>query len=213
MMIDSVEWIDEAPKDLFEQALTEVQKIDYWESIPQTRNYTKDGMVGEGENKKHIFSDCQTIHVRYHKVPPGTATTIRDHSKIIECQDSRARAWFPALNKVIDWAYTRVDGKRLGRVMLAKMLEESSIPLHRDPGPYFQTYRRFHVPIITNPMVLFKCGHNDKEMYMEAGSLYQLNNLWLHGVDNYSPYERIHVIIDIETDNPQFMIPEERWKI
>lgn len=205
MMIDHVELIDEAPKDLFEPALKEVQKIDYWESIPQARNYTSDGMVGD----KHVFSGCQTIHLRYHKITPGTETSIRAHSQILECEDSRARAWYPRINSLIDWVYMSVKGKRLGRIMLAKMLPQTDIPLHRDPGPYFVTYKRFHVPITTNPMVLFHCKHNDKEIHMEAGNLYQLNNLWLHAAENYSPYERIHVIVDIETEDERFAIEDE----
>lgn len=206
MMIDHVELIDEAPKDLFERALKEVQKIDYWETIPQPRNYSSDGKIPGG---KHIFSGCQTIHLRYHKISPGTENSIRIHSQILECEDSLRRAWYPRLNSLIDWVYMSVKGKRLGRIMLAKMLPHTDIPLHRDPGPYFVTYKRFHVPITTNPMVLFHCKHNDKEIHMKAGSLYQLNNLWLHGADNYSPYERIHMIIDIETDEERFMIEDE----
>jgi aspartyl/asparaginyl beta-hydroxylase (cupin superfamily) len=109
----------------------------------------------------------------------------------------------------VDWIYQTVKGKRLGQIMLAKLLPESGIPYHRDPGPYWEVYKRFHVPIITNPMVLFYCRHNDKEIHMKSGNLYQLNNLWLHAAENYSPYERIHVIVDIETDDECFAIEDE----
>jgi quercetin dioxygenase-like cupin family protein len=66
---------------------------------------------------------------------------------------------------------------------------------HVDPGGGFEDgVARLHVPIITDPRVLF---HIDGEtIHFSAGQTWYMNANCTHAVDNDSEIERIHLVID-----------------
>ena len=72
----------------------------------------------------------------------------------------------------------------------------SHIPRHKDTGRIFRLAHRIHVPIVTNPGVVFHCG--DQTVHMERGCAYEIGNTnFEHAVDNHSPYDRHHLIVDL----------------
>ncbi len=66
---------------------------------------------------------------------------------------------------------------------------------HTDPGGGFEDgVARLHIPIITDPRVLF---HIDGEtVHFAAGQTWYMNANCVHAVDNDSELERIHLVID-----------------
>lgn len=80
-------------------------------------------------------------------------------------------------------------------VRLLKLHAGSSIREHRD---YVLGYEdgvvRFHIPVLTHPEVAFY--HLDERVVMAEGECWYLNFNHKHRVDNSSPIDRTHLIID-----------------
>jgi hypothetical protein len=113
---------------------------------------------------------------------------------------------YPCVNELVNWIYTNVEGTKLGRIMLVKLLPGGAIGEHIDPGPYFQAHYRFHVPFITHADMVFFGPGKSNPMHMPEGYLSQLNNRGLHSAENNSHIERIHLIVDINSNNQKYKI-------
>lgn len=185
-----VRLIEAVPIELFNCAKDEVDDID-WNSNIVKSDFRK---------LDPAFSTSITRHLRTHKLEFNTPRTREAVSDIVECKDSALRYMYPQVNKLVDWCYSAVNGKELGRIMVVKLLSGGRVIPHIDTGLYFQRYHRFHVPLITNNQVLFMGPSNTKPIHMPYGILCQLMNLQLHGVENNSKDDRIHLIVDINTD-------------
>ena len=82
------------------------------------------------------------------------------------------------------WGRSRFMGLAPGR----------EVPPHIDIHYYWRTHLRIHIPVITNPSVLFTCG--DETVHMEAGSCWVFNSFLRHDVQNKGDAQRIHLVID-----------------
>lgn len=80
------------------------------------------------------------------------------------------------------------------RMILAKLLAGGSIPKHTDAGFSLLNCHRVHLPIITNEDIVFGVG--DEKINMRAGDLWEINNGTIHGVENRSDSDRVHLIVD-----------------
>ena len=83
-------------------------------------------------------------------------------------------------------------------VIISNLLSGEQIYPHVDNNRtrYFQNSHRVHLPIKTNPDVLFTCG--DETISMEEGWFYEIDNTnCVHSVANNSPYDRYHYIFDL----------------
>jgi len=79
-------------------------------------------------------------------------------------------------------------------MILAKLLAGGNIPKHTDAGFSLLNCHRIHVPIITSDNVVFSVG--GEEINMQTGDLWEINNAAVHGVENHSGEDRIHLIVD-----------------
>jgi hypothetical protein len=190
-----VKIIDTVPAQLFINAKNEVLNID-WNDLP----------IPDRRGEAAVFATSITNHLRVHKAPWGTPHTVEALSVYVDCMDTRARAMYPAVGDLINWIYDRVNGSRLGRIMLVKLLPGGKIGEHIDPGPYFQAHYRFHVPFITHrDMVFFGPGLSNPT-HMPEGMLCQLANRDLHAAENNSNVERIHLIVDIDSTDSSYAL-------
>jgi hypothetical protein len=82
----------------------------------------------------------------------------------------------------------------LAEVRLRRLLGSHSIPLHYDEGPLLYHRWRVHIPIVTDPDVLFYC--DGQPLHMRAGEVWLFDRLRLHKVINAGSAERIHLIFD-----------------
>ena len=82
------------------------------------------------------------------------------------------------------WGRSRFMGLAPGR----------EVPPHIDIHYYWRTHLRIHIPVITNPGVLFTCG--DETVHMAAGECWIFNSFLRHDVQNKGDAQRIHLVLD-----------------
>jgi hypothetical protein len=151
-----------------------------------------------------MFATSYSTHLRIHEKPSGKIKPIEEISKLVECQDTFLRTQLANTNNLVNWIYDRVSGEKLGRIMLVNLLAGGVVPNHIDKGPYFETYKRFHIPLITNEDVVFTGSKDGLSYHMPTGVLGILNNSDIHGIRNNSTNNRIHLIVDIATNITEF---------
>lgn len=81
-----------------------------------------------------------------------------------------------------------------GRSRLMGLAPGREVPLHVDTHYYWRTHLRIHIPVITNPGVLFTCG--DEAVHMQAGECWLFDSFQWHRVENKGDAQRIHLVID-----------------
>ena len=82
------------------------------------------------------------------------------------------------------WGRSRFMGLAAGR----------EVPPHIDINYYWRTHLRIHIPVITNPGVLFTCG--DQTVHMAAGECWVFDSFLRHDVQNNGDAQRIHLVLD-----------------
>ena len=82
------------------------------------------------------------------------------------------------------WGRSRLMGLAAGR----------EVPTHIDINYYWRTHLRIHIPIITNPEVLFTCG--EETVHMAAGECWIFDSFRWHDVQNKGGEQRIHLVLD-----------------
>lgn len=93
-----------------------------------------------------------------------------------------------------------VQGERLGRVMINKLVPGGVIFPHADTPVHAMYWDRFHICLQSQPGSNFRCG--DEWVNMKAGDIWWFNNAIEHEVLNNSADDRIHMIVDIRTSKP-----------
>ncbi len=83
----------------------------------------------------------------------------------------------------------------IGRSRLMGLAPGAEVPLHSDINYHWYKRVRIHVPIITDPAVVFHCG--DKALHMQAGEAWIFDSWKYHKVVNQSDVFRVHLVIDI----------------
>ena len=82
------------------------------------------------------------------------------------------------------WGRSRFMGLAAGR----------EVPQHIDINYYWRTHLRIHIPVITNPDVLFTCG--DETVHMAPGECWIFDSFRWHDVQNRGSEQRIHLVLD-----------------
>ena len=80
------------------------------------------------------------------------------------------------------------------RSRLMKLAPGASVPEHADINYHWFNRVRIHVPVQTEPGVLFHCGKD--VVHMTAGEAWIFDNWRLHRVENGSSRERVHLVAD-----------------
>jgi hypothetical protein len=91
----------------------------------------------------------------------------------------------------------RVQGERLGRVMINKIMPGGRIFPHCDTPLHCEYYTRFHIVLWGKPGAVIRC--DTEQLDMQTGDCFWFNNALEHEVINNSGYERISMVIDIRT--------------
>lgn len=108
--------------------------------------------------------------------------------------------YFKTENAVVelDEIYKFLESYYSGKVVRAeivKMMPNTKIVRHVDGGEMLTVTRRCHIPITTSEEVYFSVFGNS--VNMKVGTVYEINNLLPHEVENNSDVERDHLILDI----------------
>lgn len=141
------------------------------------------------------FGDTETIFLRF---PPGSVTEMerdaRDQHECVWMDGSvQLSAWRPLVFQLM----SMVEGERLGRVMVNKIKPGGRIYAHADTPAHCAYYGRYHYVLQGQPGVTFRCG--DETVNMRSGEAWWFNNAVEHEVVNNSGDDRLHLIIDIHS--------------
>ena len=83
----------------------------------------------------------------------------------------------------------------LARSRLMKLDAGCEVVSHVDFNYHWHTRVRIHVPVITNPEVIFICG--EKKLNMRAGECWIFDNWRKHNVINAGREDRVHLVVDL----------------
>ena len=115
---------------------------------------------------------------------------------------------FNLAKPIIEELEKRFDSK-VARSMLIRLPAGEKILPHPDSGHYLMSVHRCHIPVQTNPDVLFTVGSTT--INMKVGQGYEINNSKWHRVENNGTTDRMHLLVDLMPNNYKYL--EERGKI
>lgn len=132
------------------------------------------------------------IWLRFNEIGEDASKVIDEHESV--CYP----AWhaLPQAQAMIFDLMRTVNGTRLGRVMITKLVPGAKIDPHIDGGDHARYYKRFHIMLQNQPGSTFYCG--DEEVFMQAGECWWFQNQVEHAVSNNSNDDRITMIVDIQ---------------
>lgn len=106
-------------------------------------------------------------------------------------------AWksLPQSHSIVFDLMRRIEGFRLGRVMITRLAPGKRIEPHIDGGSHASYYERYHCMLQNYPGSNFRCG--DEIVYMYPGEVWWFNNSIEHEVINNSIDDRLTLIIDV----------------
>lgn len=104
----------------------------------------------------------------------------------------------PAVKKVVFDLMSKVDGERLGGVLITKLPVGGHIKRHTDAGWHAQYYDKFFVPIQIKEGAIF--GFDDGDIHAKEGEAWWFDNSNPHWVTNNSDCDRIGMIVCIRTE-------------
>lgn len=85
-------------------------------------------------------------------------------------------------------------GEVLGRSRLMRLAPGAEVALHVDFNYHWVSRLRLHIPVVTDPRVLFQCA--DEKVHMAAGECWTFNSWRRHRVINGGEADRIHLVVD-----------------
>jgi hypothetical protein len=109
------------------------------------------------------------------------------------------RAWYeiPQVRSYVFDIMRRVEGVRLGRVLITRLAPGKCIPEHVDEGAPATYYTRYQLALQSLPGALFESG--GEVINFRMGELWMVNNRAPHKVTNNSADDRIVLIVDIRS--------------
>lgn len=139
------------------------------------------------ENNFSVFHHTEHIIFRF---PPGNQNPLNYYSNPIW------RIWEPMLLPLMDEITAPYDHKecQYSKVMLARLLAGQHIDRHVDGAGSNLLTHKMHVPIITNPNVLFTV--EDDTRHLKFAHAYEVNNIVRHAASNNSDQHRVHLIFE-----------------
>lgn len=138
-------------------------------------------------------TQAHDILLRFNEITKG------EEAKVIDEHESvNYPAWYklPQAQAMVFDLMRTVNGLRLGRVMITKLVPGAVIAPHVDGGSHAAYYERFHITLQNNPGSVFKCG--DETVHMAAGEVWWFDNQVEHSVVNNSGDDRLTMIVDIQ---------------
>jgi hypothetical protein len=81
-----------------------------------------------------------------------------------------------------------------GRSRLMGLGAGAQVPAHVDVNYHWRTHLRIHIPIITNPKVVFTCDGD--AVHMAPGECWVFDSFRMHNVQNGGTEKRVHLVLD-----------------
>ena len=86
-------------------------------------------------------------------------------------------------------------GEVLARSRLMRLAPGREVQTHVDFNYHWYTRVRIHVPVVTDPRVIFHCG--SEQVHMKAGECWIFDSWRRHRVINASESDRVHLVVDL----------------
>ena len=131
------------------------------------------------------------IWLRFNELKPDLAEVVND----LDCVNYPAFAALPQARSMLFDLMRRVEGERLGRVLVTRLAPGQKIEPHADLGAPATYYDRYHITLQNSPGSIFRCG--DEQAFMAIGEVWWFDNTKVHEVVNNSGDDRITMIVDI----------------
>ena len=138
------------------------------------------------------------IWLRFQDMAPYETTC--EVSRIVDEHESinyPAMAALPQARALIFRLMARVEGERLGRVLITRLAPGGAITPHVDGGAHAAYYERFHLLLQGDAGSRFRAG--DEVIAMAPGECWWFDNAQEHEVVNAGALDRLTMIIDIHT--------------
>ena len=134
---------------------------------------------------------CDDIWLMFNEVPEDPASVVDD------CEVNPYRAWFelPHVRDLVLNLMRRVDGARLGRVIISRLAPGKAIPAHIDQGAPATYYKRYHIALQSRPGVVNISG--GEAVSYSPGEFWWFDNSVDHEVVNNSDDDRIVIVMDV----------------
>lgn len=144
------------------------------------------------------FGDTDTVFLRF---PPASVTELERGAKDQhECIWMDGSIYLPAARKIIFDLMAKVEGERLGRVMINRLQCGGRVFPHADTPVHANYWDRYHIVLQSSPGCQFRCA--EETVYMPPGQIWWFQNALEHEVVNNGSIERIHMIVDIRLSQP-----------
>lgn len=105
----------------------------------------------------------------------------------------------PAARKLIFDLMARVEGERLGGIIIYRVPAGKQIYVHTDEAWHAQYYEKFNFSIKSQPGCVFYYPKNDEGMESNTGDVFWFKNTVPHGVLNQSKEDQIIMTVCIKT--------------
>jgi len=115
----------------------------------------------------------------------------------LESIDYPAFASLPQARPIIFDLLRRVEGIRLGRVLITRLRPGGRIQPHEDAGGYAAYHDRYHICLQGPAENFFQA--RDERVAMRTGEVWWFDNAQRHQAVNRSASDRIHMIVDIRS--------------
>lgn len=118
--------------------------------------------------------------------------------------DEHEAVWYPAyhalpyLKQLIFPLLAKVEGTRLGGVLITKIPPGCEIKPHIDRGWHVDKFDKFYISLKSQPGANF-CSGNEV-LCPKAGEIWRFDNRLAHWLKNESAEDRMTLIVCIETD-------------
>lgn len=116
--------------------------------------------------------------------------------------DEHDSVWYPVINDlpqvrpIVFGLMARVEGERLGGVLITKVQPGGKIASHVDSGWHAGYYQKYYVAVKNHPGAVF--GFEDGDIHAQTGDVYWFRNDVPHWVNNDSADDRIAMIVCIK---------------
>ena len=139
-----------------------------------------------------VHGEADDIWLRFD--PTGNLDTVIDG---YESVDYPAFAALPQARPIVFDLMRRVEGVRLGQVLITRLKPGGRIYPHEDAGDHAAYYERYQISLQGLPGCVFRAG--GEQLTMASGEVWWFDNGQTHEVVNNSAGDRIHMIVDIRT--------------
>ncbi len=177
--------------------LLAIQRLEKSHGVWQADTYLRDYPQGP-------FANTESIILRF---PPRsvheTEVALATHNANFDPHENVDQPVYKTLSEarpLVMNLMAAVQGERLGRVMINKLIPGGSVYPHADTPLHAEYWDRFHICLQSGPGASFRCG--SEYAPISPGEVWWFNNRLEHEAVNNSDDDRIHLVLDIRTSKP-----------